>query len=99
MRNSHFLARAVDRVDTAQKEKARVGPRLPRDRRKGPPVKHLFSAPAGFRRQFSRAVWGRTVHDESSGMVDLSIGSALDIFGGSTVRYADCVAFNHSLLL
>jgi phosphoribosylformimino-5-aminoimidazole carboxamide ribotide isomerase len=28
------------------------------------------------------------------GKVDLTIGSALDIFGGSGVRYADCVAFN-----
>jgi len=26
--------------------------------------------------------------------VDLTIGSALDIFGGSGVQYADCVAFN-----
>ncbi len=26
--------------------------------------------------------------------IDLSIGSALDIFGGNGVRYADCVAFN-----
>ena len=29
-----------------------------------------------------------------SGKVDLTIGSALDIFGGSGVRYADAVAFN-----
>ncbi|HEX9048864.1 MAG TPA: phosphoribosylformimino-5-aminoimidazole carboxamide ribotide isomerase [Verrucomicrobiae bacterium] len=29
--------------------------------------------------------------------VDLTIGSALDIFGGTGVKYADCVAFNHSL--
>jgi phosphoribosylformimino-5-aminoimidazole carboxamide ribotide isomerase len=28
------------------------------------------------------------------GRVDLTIGSALDIFGGAGVRYADCVAFN-----
>lgn len=28
------------------------------------------------------------------GKVDLTIGSALDIFGGSGVRYADAVAFN-----
>jgi hypothetical protein len=26
--------------------------------------------------------------------VHLTIGSALDIFGGHGVRYADCVAFN-----
>jgi phosphoribosylformimino-5-aminoimidazole carboxamide ribotide isomerase len=31
---------------------------------------------------------------ESGGRLDLSIGSALDIFGGSLVRYADCAAFN-----
>ncbi len=28
------------------------------------------------------------------GKVDLTIGSALDIFGGSGVKYADAVAFN-----
>ena len=28
------------------------------------------------------------------GKVDLTIGSALDIFGGSGVKYADCVVFN-----
>ncbi len=32
----------------------------------------------------------------SSGTVDVTIGSALDIFGGSGVRYEDCVAFNAS---
>ncbi len=31
------------------------------------------------------------------GRVDLTIGSALDIFGGTGVRYADCVAFNRRL--
>lgn len=30
----------------------------------------------------------------SGGRVDLTIGSALDIFGGSGVSYRDCVAFN-----
>ena len=35
------------------------------------------------------------VDELSGGMVDLTIGSALDIFGGSGARYADCVAFNH----
>jgi phosphoribosylformimino-5-aminoimidazole carboxamide ribotide isomerase len=30
----------------------------------------------------------------SQGRIDLTIGSALDIFGGGGVRYADCVAFN-----
>jgi phosphoribosylformimino-5-aminoimidazole carboxamide ribotide isomerase len=30
--------------------------------------------------------------------VHLTIGSALDIFGGTGVRYEDCVAFNRSLL-
>jgi phosphoribosylformimino-5-aminoimidazole carboxamide ribotide isomerase len=38
-----------------------------------------------------------TVHTTSEGRVDLTIGSALDIFGGSGVRYADCVAFNHAI--
>ena len=31
------------------------------------------------------------------GRIHLTIGSALDIFGGSGVRYEDCVAFNKSL--
>jgi len=30
------------------------------------------------------------------GRVDLTIGSALDLFGGDGVRYADCVAWNRS---
>lgn len=32
----------------------------------------------------------------SQGKVDLTIGSALDIFGGSLVKYADCVDFNRN---
>lgn len=31
------------------------------------------------------------------GRIDLTIGSALDLFGGTGVRYADCVAFNQSV--
>ena len=31
----------------------------------------------------------------TAGRVDVTIGSALDIFGGVGVRYADCVAWNH----
>jgi phosphoribosylformimino-5-aminoimidazole carboxamide ribotide isomerase len=34
----------------------------------------------------------------SKGRVDLTIGSALDIFGGSGIRYEDAVAFNRNLL-
>lgn len=30
----------------------------------------------------------------SNSRVDLTIGSALDLFGGELIRYADCVAFN-----
>jgi len=33
------------------------------------------------------------------GKIDLTIGSALDIFGGSSVKYEDCVKFNQSLNL
>lgn len=33
---------------------------------------------------------------ESGGRVDLTIGSALDIFGGKEVRLEDCVTFNRS---
>ena len=35
-----------------------------------------------------------TVTQLGGGKVDLTIGSALDIFGGKGVKYADCVAFN-----
>jgi phosphoribosylformimino-5-aminoimidazole carboxamide ribotide isomerase len=35
-----------------------------------------------------------TVTKIGGGKIDLTIGSALDIFGGSGVNYADCVAFN-----
>ncbi len=33
------------------------------------------------------------VEDLSTGRVDLTVGSALDLFGGSGVRYEDCVAY------
>src|SRR6185436_15522131 len=33
----------------------------------------------------------------SGNRIDLTIGSALDIFGGTGVRYADAVAFNRKL--
>ena len=36
----------------------------------------------------------KSVDQISGGKVDLTIGSALDIFGGSGVTYAECVAFN-----
>jgi phosphoribosylformimino-5-aminoimidazole carboxamide ribotide isomerase len=32
----------------------------------------------------------------SGGRVDLTYGSALDLFGGSGVKYADCVAWNQA---
>ncbi len=35
------------------------------------------------------------VDELSAGCVDLTVGSALDLFGGSGVCYADCVAWNH----
>jgi phosphoribosylformimino-5-aminoimidazole carboxamide ribotide isomerase len=37
------------------------------------------------------------VEAESGGRVDLTIGSALDIFGGTGARYEDCVVFNRAL--
>jgi phosphoribosylformimino-5-aminoimidazole carboxamide ribotide isomerase len=36
-----------------------------------------------------------TVTRLGQGKIDLTIGSALDIFGGAGVRYKDAVAFNH----
>jgi phosphoribosylformimino-5-aminoimidazole carboxamide ribotide isomerase len=38
----------------------------------------------------------QTVHDLSRGRVDLTIGSALDLFGGKQVCYADCIAWNRA---
>jgi len=38
-------------------------------------------------------------HKTRAGKIDLTIGSALDIFGGSGVKYEDCVKFNQSLNL
>lgn len=35
------------------------------------------------------------VSELSQGKVDLTIGSALDIFGGTRVSYEQCVAYNH----
>ena len=37
-----------------------------------------------------------TVAELGEGKIDLTIGSALDIFGGSGVKYADCVKFNRA---
>ncbi len=37
-----------------------------------------------------------TVRDLSGGRVDLTFGSALDLFGGTLVRYADCCAWNRA---
>lgn len=37
------------------------------------------------------------VHTISNGHVDLTIGSALDVFGGSGITYEEAVAFNASL--
>jgi len=36
------------------------------------------------------------VERAGAGRVDLTIGSALDIFGGSGVRYEEAVAFNRA---
>ncbi|MCU0771498.1 MAG: phosphoribosylformimino-5-aminoimidazole carboxamide ribotide isomerase [Verrucomicrobia bacterium] len=39
-----------------------------------------------------------TVTREGQGRIHLTIGSALDLFGGTGVRYADAVAFNRALM-
>lgn len=39
----------------------------------------------------------KRVTEIGNGRIDLTIGSALDLFGGNGVRYADCVAFNRGL--
>ncbi|KAA8910903.1 1--5-imidazole-4-carboxamide isomerase [Sphaerosporella brunnea] len=38
----------------------------------------------------------KTVEELSGGKVDLTYGSALDIFGGDKVKFEDCVAWNKS---
>lgn len=38
----------------------------------------------------------RLVESAGRGRVDVTVGSALDLFGGSGVRYADLVAWNHA---
>lgn len=38
----------------------------------------------------------RRVDALSGGRVDLTIGSALDLFGGALIRYEDCVAYNRA---
>jgi phosphoribosylformimino-5-aminoimidazole carboxamide ribotide isomerase len=35
------------------------------------------------------------VREISHGKIDLTIGSALDIFGGSLAKFSDCVEWNH----
>jgi phosphoribosylformimino-5-aminoimidazole carboxamide ribotide isomerase len=40
----------------------------------------------------------KTVEQLSHGRVDLTFGSALDLFGGTGVRYADCLAWNRARL-
>ena len=37
------------------------------------------------------------VSEISGGRVDITVGSTLDIFGGSGVKYADLVAWNHTI--
>jgi phosphoribosylformimino-5-aminoimidazole carboxamide ribotide isomerase len=39
----------------------------------------------------------RRVQELSAGKVDLTYGSALDLFGGTGVSYADCVAWNRRM--
>ena|SRR5579859_7005677 len=34
------------------------------------------------------------VNDLSNGKVDLTIGSALDLFGGTAVKFTDCIEWN-----
>jgi phosphoribosylformimino-5-aminoimidazole carboxamide ribotide isomerase len=31
----------------------------------------------------------------SNGKVDLTIGSALDLFGGTSIKFTDCIAWNN----
>ena len=38
----------------------------------------------------------QAVQELSGGKVDLTIGSAFDLFGGDRVRYRDCVAWNRA---
>lgn len=37
------------------------------------------------------------INDLGRGFLDATVGSALDIFGGSGIKYSEAVAFNHSI--
>lgn len=49
---------------------------------------------AGGANSFADLEWVQAL---GRGRVDLTIGSALDLFGGTGVRYEDCVAFNRRM--
>jgi phosphoribosylformimino-5-aminoimidazole carboxamide ribotide isomerase len=57
---------------------------------------HWTPIPATYAGGANSLVDLETVAKVGQGKVDLTIGSALDIFGGTGVRYADAVAFNRS---
>ncbi|MHB8522877.1 MAG: phosphoribosylformimino-5-aminoimidazole carboxamide ribotide isomerase [Limisphaerales bacterium] len=85
---AEFLVHAVDveglcrGVDLALVEKLAEGSPLP-------------ATYAGGARSLSDL---ESVTRAGQGRIDLTIGSALDIFGGTGVRYADAVAFNRGLM-
>ncbi len=54
----------------------------------GSPIPATYAGGARSLRDLER------VTELGKGRIDLTIGSALDLFGGSGVRYADCVEFN-----
>ncbi len=79
-----FLVHAVDREGLGQG----IDEELVRRLAGGSPIPATY---AGGARSLADL---ETVARLSQGRVDLTIGSALDLFGGTGVRYADAVAFN-----
>ncbi len=81
---AEFLIHAVDVEGLCRGIDEELVARLGRDA----PLPTTYAGGANSLADLERVTWlGR-------GCVDLTIGSALDIFGGCGVRYADCVAFN-----
>ena len=85
---AEFLVHAVDVEGLCRGVERRVVEMMA----SGSPIPATY---AGGAQSMSDLEW---VTEVSAGRVDLTIGSALDLFGGTGVRYEDAVAFNRKCL-
>ena len=83
--------RLLQRIERIGADVARHPPRLGAGYRLGLLLRARLTVLKGDIRSLADL---ETVTRLSQGRIDLTIGSALDIFGGTGVRYADAVAFN-----